>query len=712
LAAIVLLDYPNCAVDDMNLFSALSEPIKTRTKLGLQSLLVIMLIILGVQLHQDYNISSDEQVERTNGIVSLTYLADKFQIGRLQHDPIIKDYRHIPKLQEYMDRDYPVGFNLPMAIIERFLGINDDRNVFHLRHLFTFFFYITGVIALYAISERRFASWQMGLVSAIFLLLTPRFFAEGFYNSKDIVFMSCFAIATATAIHFILQPRIKTAIWHALACALAIDIRIMAVILPLLTIAFLIVRVTKDEVSAKTALHTTAIYLSLMAFLVLLTWPWLWADPVNHFSQAFTNMAKFRWNGQMLFDGRLISSTQLPWNYLPLWITVTTPILYSALFFLGALLTIATLIKRGFHLWHGEQELQDLIFLSLFFAPLTATIVLQSVLYDGWRQMYFIYPAFLLLASKGFISIWRWTKKTTLMKVATLIVMSLSLLSTLSWMIKAHPFQNVYFNSLVQSNWKTRFDLDYWGLANRQALEWILKNDERAFINVWQGSLSNVSLSLKMLNKGQRERISIVDRAQDADYILTNYRLNQADYSRLDHFAGGQFALAHHITVGDEVIQTIFRKTQEAAIFAGLPKNLTWSFANKNNAQNDSSAILMRSGGWATPEEWGVWSKASSARLILPYPSTHPKTLTVNLNAFISTASPVQEVLVQVNSGPQQKFILDRALNNQITVNLPQEISQWVTMNLYFPNAVIPKQHGLGPDDRKLAVGLLGATFR
>lgn len=699
-------------MEDMNRFSALSGPIKTRAKLGLLSLLVIMLVILGVQLHQDYNISSDEQVERTNGIVSLTYLADKFQISRLQSDPIIGDYRHIPKLQDYMDRDYPVGFNLPMAFIERFLGINDDRNVFYLRHLFTFFFYIAGVIALYTISARRFASWHMGLLSASFLLLSPRFFAEGFYNSKDIVFMSCFAIATATAIHFLLQPRIKTAIWHALACAFAIDIRIMAVILPLLTIAFLAVRVAKHEVSTKTALQTAAIYLGLMASLVLLTWPWLWADPMSHFVQAFSNMAKFRWNGQMLFDGRLISSTKLPWNYLPLWITITTPILYSALFVLGALLTIATVIKRGHHLWHSEQELQDVIFLSLFFAPLTAVIVLHSVLYDGWRQMYFIYPAFLLLASKGFISIWRWTKKTTLMKAGMLIVISLSLVSTLSWMIKAHPFQNVYFNALVQSDWKTRFDLDYWGLANRQALEWITKNDERAFINVWQGSLSNVSLSLKMLAKEQRERIGIVDRAQDADYILTNYRLNQTDYSKLDHFAGGQFALAHHITVGDEVIETIYRKTEEASFYTALPKNLTWNFATKNNALNDSSAILMRSGGWATPEEWGVWSKASSARLVLPYPSTYPKALTLYLNAFISPASPAQEVLVQVNSGPQQKFILDRALNNQITVNLPQGISQWVTVNLYFPNALVPKQYGLGSDDRKLAVGLLGATFR
>ena len=700
----------------MNRFSTFLGLSKTRAKFGLLSLWLIILVVLGFQLHRDYNISSDEQVERTNGIVSLTYLADKFGISRLQQDPIIIRYRHIPKLQEYMDRDYPVGFNLPMAMIERFFNINDDRDVFYLRHLLTYFFYVAGLVAIFAISARRFASWKIGLLSASFLLLSPRFFAESFYNSKDIVFMSCFVIATATAITYLLRPRIKTAIWHALACALAIDIRIMAVILPLLTIAFLVLRVLKDEVPTKTAVQTAALYLGVMTSLVLLTWPWLWGDPLGHFAQAFANMAKFRWNGQMLFDGQLIFSTQLPWNYLPVWITVTTPLLYSVLFALGSLLTIGTLLKRGYHLWHGEKELQDVIFLSLFFAPVIAVIVLQSVLYDGWRQMYFIYPTFLLLASKGFSSLWSYANKKILIKAGMVFITSISFVVTLTWMIKAHPFQNVYFNSLVQSNWKTRFDLDYWGLANRQALEWILKNDERAYINVWQGSLSNVSLSLKMLPKAQRERIGIVDRAQDADYILTNYRLNQTDYAKIGDFAGGQFILAHHIDIGGEVIESIYQKTQEASAFQVLPKSQIWTFADDNNLQNNtqasSSAILKRGGGWATPEVWGVWSKGASARLLLPYPSTHPKTIMLDLNAFISPTIPVQQVLVQINSGLKQSFTLDKASHNQIEIHLPDGLSQWVTLNFYFPNALIPKDHGLGPDDRKLAIGLVSATFR
>lgn len=678
--------------------------------------LLVIFIGLGLRLFQDYNISSDEQVERTNGIVSLTYLADKFAITRLQQDPIIKSYRHIPPLQEYMDRDYPVGFNLPMAIIERTFGIADERDVFYLRHLLTYGVYLLGVIAVYVIAARRFASWQMGLLAASFLLFSPRFFAEAFYNSKDIVFMSCFAIATASMIAYLIKPSFKTAIGHALACALAMDIRIMAVILPLITMAFLLVRVLHKEVNIKQALKTAALYLGLLLILVLLTWPWLWADPLGHFAQAFANMAKFRWQGQMLFDGRLIVSTQLPWNYLPLWIAITTPILYSALFALGTGFTLCTFIKRSYRLWHGDQEMQDVLFLSLFFAPVLAVIVMHSVLYDGWRQMYFIYPAFLLLACKGFYVIWVKLSVRTFFRISLLALIAASFISTGYWMVIAHPFQQVYFNALVKPNWKTRFDLDYWGLANRQALEWILKNDARAFINVWQGSLSNVSLSLKMLPKAQRDRLGIVERPQDADYILTNYRLNQTDYGQLDQFVGGQFELAHHVKVGDEVIESVYQRRAESADYAKLPFQTIWHFASAPSSQQilpgPSERLLMRGGGWASPEVWGVWSTGHHARLVLPAPKYPSKTLLLQLNAYLSAASPVQRIVVQINAGPLQEFTLRHTQNNVISVNMPDQLSPWVTVNFYFPDAIIPKEHGQGADDRNLSVGLVSASFR
>jgi hypothetical protein len=40
--------------------------------------------------------------------------------------------------------------------------------------------------------------------------------------------------------------------------------------------------------------------------------------------------------------------------------------------------------------------------------PLVVVVVLHSALYDGWRQLYFIYPVLLLLALRGLVTVWRW----------------------------------------------------------------------------------------------------------------------------------------------------------------------------------------------------------------------------------------------------------------------------------------------------------------
>ena len=42
-------------------------------------------------------------------------------------------------------------------------------------------------------------------------------------------------------------------------------------------------------------------------------------------------------------------------------------------------------------------------------------------------------------------------------------------------MIKHHPFQNVYFNMLAGKEIEKKFEMDYWGLSNKQALDYILK---------------------------------------------------------------------------------------------------------------------------------------------------------------------------------------------------------------------------------------------
>jgi hypothetical protein len=196
---------------------------------------------------------------------------------------------------------------------------------------------------------------------------------------------------------------------------------------------------------------------------------------------------------------------------------------------LGLFLTLVGLVRQRWRLWNNEQQMQDLLFLGLFAGPLLAVMVLHSVLYDGWRQLYFIYPAFLLLALRGWVQAAKWRPRgwwpTTLYGVT-----ALSLVLTAAQMVRDHPLQNVYFNALAGTNVGERFELDYWGVGFRLDLEHIVKNDDRPEIKVYINPPGPREISGIMLPPEHLQRLNFVSTLEEADYFATNYRWHPEPY--------------------------------------------------------------------------------------------------------------------------------------------------------------------------------------
>src|SRR5262249_42088555 len=250
---------------------------KYRTKI----LFFLVLLAVGLGIYRDYGISLDEPRSRINGMVTLKYVADRFAPSLLTGPAW-----NLPPLKEYFDRDFGVAFEAPAVALEVILGIKDKKEVFTFRHLLTFLVALAGIFAVQRMADRRFSDWWIGLLAALFLVLTPRLFAESFYNSKDVVFMAVFAIAMNTMLWFVLKPSAKTAFLHALTSAVAVDVRVMAIILPAATVAIVVVRLLKRELLSSVT-RALAIYLAVACVLVPAMWPWLWSHPIGNFLRAF-----------------------------------------------------------------------------------------------------------------------------------------------------------------------------------------------------------------------------------------------------------------------------------------------------------------------------------------------------------------------------------------------------------------------------------------
>jgi hypothetical protein len=285
-------------------------------------------------------------------------------------------------------------------------------------------------------------------------------------------------------------------------------------------------------------------------------WPFLWSRPLGHFVQAFKNMAQFRWNSEVRYMGAFIRATELPWHYTFTWISITTPLLYLALFVVGVYATCRQILARGIKLWQDDGELQDILFFGLFFAAISTVLLFHSVLYDGWRQLYFVYPAFLLLTTKGWVAVWSIKSTWNVYKPSLITLTAISVFSTAIWMWKAHPLENVYFNILAGRNVKERYEMDYWGLGNRKALEYILEKDHSPVVNVWADNATPISTSVLMLKREDRWRVRVGNDKRVPYYVLTNYRLvkdtDNAQYGR-------EYELFYEMRVGGEVVLSVFK---------------------------------------------------------------------------------------------------------------------------------------------------------
>jgi hypothetical protein len=496
-----------------------------------------LLVLLGLWRAPDYGSFIDEDSCRESGQVTMVYLYELVPPGWLPARAAARlaSTAAVNRLENYRDRDYGVAFELPMTVIDKLSSYTDMGDVLRLRHRCVWLVCCVGLLAFYWLAMRRLHSWRVGLLGTLFLLLSPRQLADFFYNSKDAVFLASYLVALATAVAFVGQPTKKRAAAHALACALAIDIRLMAVLLPVLTLGLVGLRALRGDYQGQRAGWAVLLYAALLPALVVAFWPYLWAAPVAHFQEALANMSHFRWGGELLYRGQLISTLYpLPWHYPVVWLGITTPLLYLAGLALAFGLLVRQVARRGWRLFATPGEWQDLLFWGAGAGPFVAVIVLHSILYDGWRQLYFAYPPLLLLALRGLVAAWRWQLPAEVQArwrgaVALVTVASLGL--TTRTMVQLHPLENLYFNALAGPHPELRYEYDYWGLSFRQGLAWVLRHDSRPRIVVRTNLGATDVMNSHLLPTADRARL-VIQRYREgpADYFMTSYRYHPQPY--------------------------------------------------------------------------------------------------------------------------------------------------------------------------------------
>lgn len=461
---------------------------------------------------KDYGLNWDDFAQRTVGLQNLDYILN----GNI--DPLLAN----------RDKFYGPVVELLLVLAEKAFGLTDIHDIYLLRHIILFSLFFLSIIAFYHLLRTYFDK-SFSLIGCAFLMLSPRIFAESFYNSKDLGFFCFLLYAFYTMLQFIKHKNMKWLFIHALVSALLIDVRVMGIMIPPLTIGVYVFDVLYNKLGTKKLLQPI-LYFYLLAVLVVIFFPFLWNAPLDNFIAVYNRMKQYPIIGEVYFWGTHITSDKLPWYYIPLWILITTPVLYSILFSVGIFSYTYLVVKENIKSFNAALLLHCSFVLLSF--PLLSVILLNSTLYDGWRHLYFIYPFFIVFALFGLKQLFTVFANR---KNVLYMLLSINFVAVAIWMFRNHPFQNDYFNLVSRTTIDAgnKFEKDYWGLSFKQGLEYLAEHtDEPIHI----ASLHDFPCYFNLLFLDEKTRSKFIFHREEEsgwEYYLTYYRNGQVPPSNL-----------------------------------------------------------------------------------------------------------------------------------------------------------------------------------
>ncbi|WP_157541624.1 hypothetical protein [Hymenobacter aerophilus] len=480
-----------------------------------------LLLVLGGLLVSDYGVSWDEPTDQLNGLVSLRYVADVVQ----GHEPY--------PVEKYRDSDHGVLFELPMTLVARYglglVGEQVSRNYYLVRHGLTFLLVVGGLGALYGLARLRLRRRALALLPVVLFVLSPRLFAESFYNAKDLLFLAAFTLGMFTLARLVQRPTLGRALLHGLATAAATDIRLLGLLLVPFTLVLLLLEVllpTRPGAQPQQVAAVVGAYLVGAAVATVAGWPYLWGNPLPRLLAAFQRMGHFPWQGEVLYWGKLEVAQHLPWHYGTVWLLITTPVAYWVAAAVGLVLAAIRFRRRPLAQLRTLDGRLDLLFCGWLLLPFLLVISMQSVLYDGWRHLYFVYPALLLLAVSAGRQLWQQGRES---RWGRPLLLGLGLLAGLEMgltavrMVCMHPQQQVYFSFLTNQQVERNFERDYWGLAYRQGLEYLVRRHPTGPIYVAVAEGQSFLNNLVWLSPADQQRIHLTAPGPGR-YYLFGYR--------------------------------------------------------------------------------------------------------------------------------------------------------------------------------------------
>lgn len=517
-------------------------------------ILFLAYLAVGVSVYRDYGISADEPTERISTLVNVKYVLNFLGANRMsEYD--------IPDLETYIYRNYGTFLQMPSVIFE--VTGEDLGDIFYGRHLYTFFLCVVGYVAFFLLLKTLFKSKLIGVLGTFMIAFYPRFFAEQFYNIKDMVFVSTFMVCMFTTVKLIESKFSRKWIFaFTVSVAVSTNVRIVGIVFLLLALGYLLIdfilgKTVQEDKYEKKCLHSfvcgaAILFMWFLLFVVVL--PVTWKNPMQGVRGVFSQFSQYdNWDSTIVFMGKVLRKEDLPWYYVPVWMLVSVPLWYFLLCAVSAAAGLTLCIKniknkKNLLLLLVTQYKYVLWNVLLMAMPWFGIVLMRSTLYNGWRHCYFLLPPLVLFAMFGVDYLLKEEKRWY--AVLGLIVLIGGLIQG-RWIWKNHPYEMVYFNN-IGKYFGADFDRDYWHLSSLDAVKYIMQNEENDSFSVKTPGNDYYKC---LLDEVQRSRI--VEQEDKPLYYVETYRGKTGNELEI---AG--YEEIHSIVVDNFKVVTVYKRAE------------------------------------------------------------------------------------------------------------------------------------------------------
>ncbi len=473
-------------------------------------LALALFLAAGLAVLDDYGVNLDEPAQRGHAVATLAHL---------QGDADALDSRGHNKF-------YGMAFELPLLLVERAFGLQDIREIYLSRHLITHLFFLTGGLFAYLLARRLLVNRLLALFAMLIFLLHPRLYANSLPGSIDISFLALFIVALYLAHRAFRRDSISAFVLLGAGVGALINLRIMGVVLlaAIPTMRALDLAFAQGWAERKRVILTTGAFALAGGLTVYVLLPYLWGDLAGRSVEWWTTLSDHPNNAHQLFRGAVYESTRFPADYIPVWFSITSPPFALLLGVIGAAAVIAGCVRTPIQALRNTRMRFDLLLIGCIAVSVSAVILLDLNVYDGWRHMRYLWAPFSLLAVFGL----RWLVSMlsqARLRAAVHGAAGAGLIATLVSMALIHPNQQVSFNFFVDrttlEHLGSQYLMDYWKGTSRQAFEWLLDRNASSPVKVNQSDFDTmVRHNAGILPKADRDRVLT---APDADALTITY---------------------------------------------------------------------------------------------------------------------------------------------------------------------------------------------